>query len=222
MAARQHQGSPRVGQSDQRPRCEDHTFIHSWLDQIRASKAEGPGEAGNQPDEGDRDKPPWRPHNLPICGNGTHRDPGNRRETPRWRGRDSPLLTHPAYSTSDRRSRGTTSCTADGNSRHARGSDRSDAESDECRHSLTSKNPYEKRPRRKTRADRYDVKRQRTKHEKQTRRKSTSRQPKRPKDHRNLLRSGKEVMENFTSAAIPVDRVTVSLALYLPYRDKLC
>jgi hypothetical protein len=222
MATRQHQGSPRAGQSDQRPRCEDHTFIHSWLDQIRASKAEGPGEAGNQPDEGDHDTQPWRPHNLPICGNGTHRDPGNSRDKPRWTGRDSPLLTQPAYPTSDRRSRDTISYTADGNSRHSRRSDRSDAKSDERRHSPTSKNPFEKRPRRKTRADRYDMKRQRTKHEKQARRKSTSRQPKRSKDHRSLLRSGKEVMEKFTSAAIPVDRVTVSLALYLPYRDEQC
>ena len=73
---------------------------------------------------------------------------------------------------------------------------------------------YEKRPRRKTRQDRYDTKRQKLQYQGKRRKtkekKTIPRNSKRPDSRKGQLRSGKEVMDNFTSAAIAVDKVTVS------------
>lgn len=75
------------------------------------------------------------------------------------------------------------------------------------------KNVYEKRPRRKTREDRYDSRKQRKKRAKPEA--DHKKEPSPVKKSRNKskqkLRSGKEVMTNFTSTAIPPGRVTVRL-----------
>ncbi|KJZ72599.1 hypothetical protein HIM_07958 [Hirsutella minnesotensis 3608] len=73
----------------------------------------------------------------------------------------------------------------------------------------SSKNEYRKRPRRKTRPDRYDT----VKLEKPRRSKKEGKdsrpKPRKDQGSNRTLRSEREVMENFTSGAIAKDRVTM-------------
>lgn len=66
---------------------------------------------------------------------------------------------------------------------------------------------YAKRPRKKTRPDRYDTRKHNSKPSKQ---RETTRKQHRRKERKKELRSGKEVMQNFSSNALSNDRVIVS------------
>ncbi|KAL6869823.1 hypothetical protein ACO1O0_001154 [Amphichorda felina] len=175
----------------QRPRCEDRTFILSWLDDIRAGIRDL-DEAHDQADDMDHQGSSWRPYNLPMPSKGVDVTGSARQERLRWAARDSPLASQPSCSAaSDGKSTGTFSDVEDDHD-HA----------------------YEKRPRRKTRQDRYDTKRQKVqyggKQKKRKEKKNIPRHSKRLDNRKGQLRSGKEVMDNFTSAAITADKVTVS------------
>lgn len=71
---------------------------------------------------------------------------------------------------------------------------------------------FEKRPRHKTRVDRYETKKKDWP-EKTGEKKHSSRSTRKTREKQEKLRSSREVMENFTSAALPDCRVTVRLSV---------
>lgn len=140
------------------------------------------------PEAGNPDTQRWRPHGLaPI----SHDRPVSAMSGHRWRKASSsseialrPIIKSPA---------GSSSC--DG-SLPAPPSSLSEKE-----------NVYVKRPRRKTKDARYDTKRAKTTREKPE---HAASKPRKRKDRKQELRSGRDVMKNFTSNAVSYDRVTVS------------
>lgn len=174
--------------------------VRLWLDQLRACSQVQSTEATG--DLASSRKQPWRPHNLPLGETTmTHHEQGH------WEtGRpvkDDILLPDPSstgdayddstiYSKSDRGAHSVTK-----RKRHPLPSRTTSTPRSE---DLT----FEKRPRRKTRDDRYDTKK--------SKRPAVVRAKRASKKHklaRSKLRSGREVMNNFVSAAIAHPKVTV-------------
>ncbi|PNY28548.1 Uncharacterized protein TCAP_01523 [Tolypocladium capitatum] len=207
---RQRNAAPRAGRRPTNPDA-DAGHVQAWLSQIPAgSRGESPEPPHPEIDAGPA-KRPWRPHCLPLPGISPMRQAARGatyRQSPDLFVRDRPLS-----SISSRRSdeRGTVSMRPGfADDADCRGQKKlSRVPSDP---SVSPAEPQEeafrKQPRRRTRHDRYETKR----HTEGRGETDVSEQPrsKRRKGRRNqMLRSGREVMNNFASDAVSNQRVTM-------------
>lgn len=180
-------------------RSEDGDYVRSWLEQIRTSSTND-GHLTSDKGGEDTGSPPWRPYNLPISNKENLIAGVQYERLASRKPRDSPIRSPSLYSPEDRRVISTSPASA-----HHDGYDVEPDHQDSCSNSL--KNVYEKRPRRKTRPEKYETKRRKV--EAETPRKKRPSKLASKRKQKPTLRSGKEVMHNFVSESIPAERVTV-------------
>ncbi|KAF7557035.1 hypothetical protein G7046_g6150 [Stylonectria norvegica] len=184
-------------------------FITSWLDQIHHPLNDGILEAiQDEIDEPRETTTRWRPYNLPIA----HIDAGNQETASRPRHGN---LTRDRYTTKQRRSLDDVHERAQLNDVtpsvcYRKGRKRLQCSTDGSSHRSTSSgHVFKKRPRRKTRQDLYETKK-RTQHREPV---PDTRHSQAKKRKRHKLRSGRDIMVNFTSEAIPDKRLTLKPSL---------
>lgn len=180
--------------------------VQTWLSQVQKCAADT-AEQDKWAGEGANDTNfPWRPHNLPLPhGHIGGQPPVQRREhdfcrdtilhSPHLPSQDDSGWRHPSEDVqSDRRSP-SSGCSQS-------------SESSLFVSETPDLNVYKKRPRRRTRDDRYE-RRKRSKHHQQRDRDKPRAKAKRQKVRRDQFRSGKEVMDNFASDSLGKPNVIV-------------
>ncbi|KAK7226301.1 hypothetical protein V2G26_014304 [Clonostachys chloroleuca] len=188
-----------------------HAYINSWIQTLPSQPSfdNGSLEAGQDI----KDVDGWKPHNLPL---GKYRfDYGNKLDRNRssWVLRDHPLQSPPRPHGHDNGSSGSSSASVSSSN----GTDHPNSET-------LKENVYRKRPRARTRPDRYDSKTRtshtpRNEHRPRKKRKSGTKRRKPPEEkspkmrssRSQALRSRKDIMSRFTSSAIPSTTTRVTL-----------
>lgn len=176
-------------------RCDDPHFIQAWLKEVRDDvKKPSPVLPEFMPQE------PFSEYNFDKTAAAKKGIAGQRRAS--WRPED--LYIDPRISESAE----SEISTKDGPMEAGRCND-----SGQDRVSDTEGNPFKKRARRKTRPDRYEPHQKRHEGANKDRREKRKHHDPEPRQvkHKHRLRSGKNVMQRFESAAINSDRVIVSL-----------
>ncbi|POR31974.1 Uncharacterized protein TPAR_07801 [Tolypocladium paradoxum] len=187
----------------------DH--VQAWLSQIPAASCdESPGPPNPEIDAGPS-KHPWRPHCLPLPGISPTRQAAREamyRQSPDLLVRDRPLSSISSRQSGEQGAVSSRSGFADDADRR-RQKKRSRVPSEPSVSPTESREEaFCKRPRRRTRHDRYETK----KHTEGRGETDAREQPrsKRRKDRRKqVLRCGREVMNNFASDAVSNQRVTM-------------
>ncbi|VUC20346.1 unnamed protein product [Clonostachys rosea] len=192
-----------------------HTYVHSWIQTLPSQPSLDSGllEADQDIEEVDR----WKPHNLPLRKYGSHY--GNKLDQNRssWVLRDNPLQSPPCP-------QGNPQDNGNGSSGSSSASASSSVRTDHQDSESQKENMYRKRPRAKTRLERYDSKKRpshtsQNKHRSSRKRKSgTNRRDQSEEKSSKMCNSGsqalrprKDIMNNYTSSAIPstIPRVTL-------------
>lgn len=182
--------------------------IHAWLNEIRACADE---TEDNDHAKATHTEQPWRPHNLPLAEvditnrQRSYHEPGRRK--------DDMLLSVSSNPGDGQYPITMFSSSCDGNRSLVKQKRR---RSSSCTASTprTKELIFEKRPRRKTRSDKYDSSK-RLDRPNMIKSKRASRSTRRKNASKVKLRSGREVMNNFASVAIANPRVTVVFHVHL-------
>ncbi|CAH0049689.1 unnamed protein product [Clonostachys solani] len=188
-----------------------HAYVHSWIQTLPSQPSfdDGPIEADQDIEDVER----WKPHNLPLSkyrsGYGNKLDQ-NRSS---WVLRDHPLQSPPRPNENDNGSSGSSSASVPSGI----GTDHQNSES-------LKQDVYRKRPRARTRPERYDSNKRashtaQNKHRPSRKRKSGTKRRKPPEEKSpkmrssgsQALRSRKDIMNRFTSSAIPSTTTRVTL-----------
>lgn len=178
--------------------------VRSWLNQTSSQD-----EVANHLHSFDQDlnrsrSPGWRPYNLPIAPIHLH----TRRHGERSFDRDRPISRSPERFDSDRYStRGYEESVAMGSDKENRKRHRSPERQQSP--NLTSDDfTFERRPRHKTRPDRYDSRKRDDRRAPAA--KSQAKEPrKQARAKKSRLRSSRDVMDNFKSSLIGSSKITV-------------
>lgn len=208
---RERHVAPRAGHRSTNP-DDEAGRVQAWLSQIPAgSRDESPEHAHPEIDAGPA-KHSWRPHCLPLPGISPTRQAAievTYRQSPDLFVRDRPLSSISSRRTDEQGAVPRRPSFADDVDHH-RQQKRSRVPSEP---SVSPTEPgeeaFRKRPRRRTRHDRYETKKH-TDGRGETDAKEQPRSERRKGRRRQVLRSGREVMNNFASDAVSNQRVTVS------------
>ncbi|CAH0016172.1 unnamed protein product [Clonostachys rhizophaga] len=188
-----------------------HAYINSWIQTLPSQPSFDSGS--QEADQDIEDVERWKPHNLPLSK--YRSDYGNKLDQNRssWVLRDHPLQSPPRPHGNDNGSSGSSSASVS-----------SSNGTDHPKSAAPEKNVYRKRPRARTRPNRYDSKTRtshtpRNEHRPRKKRKSGTKWRKPPEEkpskmrssRSQALRSRKDIMNRFTSSAIPSTTTRVTL-----------
>ncbi|KAF4974434.1 hypothetical protein FZEAL_8656 [Fusarium zealandicum] len=188
-------------------------LVQSWLSRLTYPQAEALAADEMDPlNEGSGHGLPtnWHPPHLPVAlvAPKSHRTPQRASHLDR----DRPIPISPDEFESDRYPRSLYEDPLERESdKENRKRPRSSTYQD-SHHAISEEATYERRPRRKTRSDRYDSKR-RNEHGRSTTKVEVNGLRKRARNKQHQLRSSRDVMNNFVSGAIPSTRVTMKPSL---------
>lgn len=191
----------------------DAGYIQSWLSQIHPVSCLDPSSLGYA----DRVESPSGPGRLPHIGMpmAAHRQSSRRepvrRSSPSLFVRDSPLPSPSRRRHGDKNPSFAIHAPSSPHSGRGREWEQQSPDFDYPRHqSESSSTDFRRRPRRKTRQDRYETRGEKL--ARQAAMVSTPTRPSRRRRHRkSSWRAGREIMKHFASDAVSSNRVTVSL-----------
>lgn len=208
-----HRHETIIRQTSLDPAAGKDALVRSWLEQIDSPGAEAGHQLDHTRNGHDNDFFPlthldWRPHNLPTAPAITNNDSSKRRRY-RFPDNDTPIaISTESFQHHDLPQSGIQQ--EPGSRPRKRSYDKYNVPSSSGSHgSLSDDWVFEKRARRKTRPDRYDTKKREDYDN--SRRSGTQDKPRRSLSNKHELRSSRDIVTNFTSAAIKNHRVTVSI-----------
>ncbi|KAH7170856.1 hypothetical protein EDB81DRAFT_181692 [Dactylonectria macrodidyma] len=186
-------------------------YVELWLNQVRDCQKEATpltsrSDDGNYGDDYQQHKSSWQPHNLPVARIALDNRTKLQQKTRHFHD-DLTIVTSPAGSrasaSSDTRSHRAAKFT-----NHAEQKTRKRWPSEVSRSSLSRESVFEKRTRRKTRVSRYEMKKDIVQDDAKGRAKKQ-----RSRALRHQLRSSRDVLDNFASAAISDKRLIMKTDL---------
>ena len=194
----------------------DINHVKSWLEQIANTAPNDTENTTRVDDETSDSYSIWYPHGLAFQQLGSESRTATRKR--HCASEDSAVNGWPGNESNKHQNPHDQLTTNESNHRkHKKARQQTDDElSDWFESEESDEFVFEKRPRRKTRPDRYETNTDKT--EPQPKSKTEKRKLRSNKNRRHPIRSRRDVMRNFTSDAIPQTRLTVSLVqeLFVP------